>query len=127
MPGPLPRRSSAVWWNRNWNYRLFMLRELSAVFAATYMVLLLLIAQKVRDGESAFTDFLEVLQSPSLLVFHAVALVFACLHTVTWFQAVPKAMPLKIAGRRVPGMQLIAANYVLWVLVSVVVAAIFLA
>lgn len=127
MPGPLPRRSSAVWWNRSWRYRIFLLRELSALFVAVYMVLLLVLAREVRGGEGAFEDYREVLQHPVLLVFHAVALLFAILHTVTWFEAVPKALPLKIAGRRVPGMQLIAANYVALTAASVVVAVIFLA
>jgi fumarate reductase subunit C len=127
MPGPLPRSSSAFWWNRSWRYRVFLLREFSALFAAAYMVLLLVLAQEVRAGEGAFEDYLEVLQGPVLLVFHAVALLFAILHTVTWFQAVPKALPLKIGGRRVPGMQLIAANYVALAAASVVVAVIFLA
>ncbi len=127
MPGPLPRRSSALWWNRSWRYRVFLLRELSALFAAVYMVLLLVLAQAVRTGEGAFEDYLEVLQGPVLLVFHGVALLFAMLHTVTWFQAVPKALPLKMGVRRVPGIQLIAANYVALAAASAVVAVIFLA
>ena len=32
MARPLPRSSSRIWWNRSWPYRIFLLRELSAVF-----------------------------------------------------------------------------------------------
>ena len=126
MARPLPRRSSATWWNRSMPYRIFLLRELSAVFVAVYMVLLLILVQQVRDGEGSFEDYLDVLQNPALVIFHIVALLFVLLHTVTWFQAVPKALPLKIGGRRVPPMQLIAGNYVIWAVVSVVVLIVFL-
>ena len=127
MARPLPRRSSAMWWNRSMPYRIFLLRELSAVSIAIYMVLLLILVQQVRDGEGSFDDYLDVLQKPVVVISHIVALLFALLHTVTWFQAVPKALPLKIGERRVPPMQLIAGNYVIWAVVSVVVLIVFLA
>ena len=127
MAGPLPRTKSNLWWNRSWPYRIFLLRELSAIFVAIYMVLLLVLVQQVRAGEGSFEDYLDVLQNPILWAFHIVALAFALLHTVTWFQAVPKALPLKIGGRRVPPLQLIAGNYLIWTIVSVVVLVVFLA
>ena len=127
MARPLPRRSSAMWWNRSMPYRIFLLRELSAVSIAIYMVLLLILVQQVRAGEGSFDDYLDVLQKPVVVISHIVALLFALLHTVTWFQAVPKALPLKIGERRVPPMQLIAGNYVIWAVVSVVVLIVFLA
>ena len=127
MARPLPRRSSAIWWNRSMPYRIFLLRELSAVSIAIYMVLLLILVQQVRDGEGSFEDYLDVLQNPVLVIFHIVALLFALLHTATWFQAMPKGLPLKIGERRIPPMQLIAGNYVIWAVVSVVVLIVFLA
>ena len=127
MARPLPRRSSNMWWNRALPYRLFLLRELSAVFVAIYMVLLLLLVRQVREGERAFADYLDVLQNPLLIAFHVVALLFVLLHTVTWFQAMPKGLPLKIGDRRIPPLQLIAGNYVVWAVASAVVLAVFLA
>jgi len=116
-----------MWWNRALPYRLFLLRELSAVFVAIYMVLLLLLVRQVREGERAFADYLDVLQNPLLIAFHVVALLFVLLHTVTWFQAMPKGLPLKIGDRRIPPLQLIAGNYVVWAVASAVVLAVFLA
>ena len=86
------------------------------------MVLLLLLVQQVREGERAFADYLDVLQNPLLIAFHIVALLFVLLHTVTWFQAMPKGLPLSF-----PPMQLIAGNYVVWAVASAVVLAVFLA
>ena len=126
MPGPLPRRKSNAWWNRGWPYRIILLRELSAVAVAGYMVLLLLLVCNVRGGEGAFADHLEVLQSPLLWLVHAIILGFAQLHTTTWFRLVPKATPLKLGGRRVPDELIVAGAFGGWLAVSGVVLVIFL-
>ena len=127
MARPLPRASSNLWWNRRWPYRLFLLRELSAVFVAIYAVLLLLLVREVRAGEGAFEDWLGVLRHPALWIVHLAALGFAQLHTTTWFRAVPKGLPLRIGGRRVPPEALVAGSYALWALASAVVLLAFLA
>ena len=126
MARPLPRVKSNLWWNRSMPYRIFLLRELSAVFLAIYMVLLLVLVQQVRDGEGSFEDYLEVLQNPILWIFHVVALAFALLHTVTWFRAVPKATVVKLRGQRLPDMQVLAGVYALFAAASIVVLVIFL-
>ncbi len=126
MGRPYPRRVSNTWWLERWPYRIFMLRELSAVFTAVYVVLLLVLATKVHDGAVAFEDYLDVLQSPVLIAFHGVALLFALLHSVTWFQASASALPLRLGEERVPAALIIGANYVAWLAATIVVAAIFL-
>ena len=42
---------------------------------------------------------------------NAVALAFLLLHTVTWFALTPRAMVLRLRGRQVPGIVIIAAQY----------------
>ncbi len=103
-----------------------MLREWSAVFIAIYVALLLVLVSRVLDGRQPYEDYVDFLQSPPLIAFHVVALLFAVLHTVTWFQAVPKALPLRMGEQRVPAALMIGSNYVVWLVVSVVVGALFL-
>lgn len=126
MARPYPRHHSRTWFLARWPYRIFMLRELSVVFMATYMVLLLVLVQRVHDGPTEFEDYLDVLQSPVLIVFHAIAIAFAVLHSVTWFQAVPQAIRLFRGEERVPPQLLIAGAVAGWIGVSIVVAIIFL-
>ena len=126
MARPYPRTVSKTWWLKRWPYRIFMLRELSAVFVAAYVVLLLVLVTKVHDGASAFEGYLDTLQSPGLIGFHVVALLFVMLHAITWFQAVPKGLPIRRGEERVPPAAIIGASYAGWLVVSVVVAAIFL-
>ncbi len=126
MANPYPRTVSRTWWLKRWPYRIFMLREMSAVFVAAYVVLLLVLVTKVHDGAAAFEGYLDFLQSPLLIAFHVVALLFVMLHVITWFQAVPKGLPLRRGEERVPPVLMIGASYVGWLAVSVVVAAVFL-
>ncbi len=127
MAKPYPSHHSNTWFLASWPYRLFMLRELSAVFLAVYVVLMLILVSRVHDGEAAYEEYRDFLQSPLVIVFHLVALAFALLHTVTWFQAVPKAIRIRRGEEFVPPQALVGAHMVAWLGVSLIVLIIFLA
>ena len=109
---PYPRQRSKAWFLKRWPYRIFVLRELSAVFLAAYMVLLLVLVMKVHDGDHSLKNFENTLKSPGLLALSSIALLFALLHSVTWFQAVPKALPLRRGENKIPARLLIGVHYV---------------
>jgi fumarate reductase subunit C len=98
-----------------------MLRELSAVFVAAYVVLLLVLVTQVHNGQHALRAFENTLKSPGLLIFTSIALIFALLHTVTWFQAVPKALPLRRGENKVPPRLLIGVHYVALLVLSAII------
>jgi fumarate reductase subunit C len=104
-----------------------MLRELSSEFLAAYVVVLLLLVSKVHDGHHAFTGMQQTLKSPGMLVFNSVVLVFALLHTATWFQAVPKALPLRRGEEKVSPVLLVGMHYGLMLVLSAGVLTIALA
>jgi fumarate reductase subunit C len=127
MPRPYPRQHSNTWYLKRTPYRIFMLREWSATFIALYFVLFVAFVGEVKEGEAAFDAFVaDVLQNPLVIVFHVIALLFAVLHTVTWFQAVPKAVVVRRGEDAVPPSLMIGSNYVAWLAVSAIVAAIFI-
>ena len=119
---PYVRPISAGWWLRRSPYLLFMLREISSVFVAAYVVLFLVMIQRVSQGQAAYEAFLEGLQSPLAILFHVVALAFALLHTITWFQLTPKAMAVWSGEERLHPALLIIPNYVAWFVLSGVIA-----
>ena len=53
-----------------------------------------------------------------MTVVNVVALAFVLLHTVTWFNLTPQAMAVRVAGRPVPGFNIIAGQYTGLVVVS---------
>lgn len=124
--GPYPRQRSNTWFlersaGSGWNYRIFMLRELSAVFLAGYTAILVLLVVEVHNGARSFTNFEHTLRFPGLIIFNAVAFVFALLNSATWFQAVPKAMPIRRGEEKVPPALLIGVNYLAMLVLSALI------
>src|SRR3954468_14727288 len=116
-----PRQQSNTWYLKRWPYRIFMLREFSAVFLAGYMIVLLVLVMKIHDGRSSFEAFADTLQSPWLIAFNTVALLFALLHTFTWFLAVPSAVQIRRGEEKLPPRLLIGAAYAAMLAASAVV------
>ena len=104
-------RVSTWWWTRKRSYFVFVMRELSSLFVAWFVVYLLMFIAAVGGGAEKYDAFLDRASSPLFLVVNAVALAFLVLHTITWFALTPKAMVLRLGGRRVPGAAILAAQY----------------
>jgi fumarate reductase subunit C len=121
------RRPSTFWFVERRSYQLFVLRELSSVFVAWFVVFLLLLVPAVLAGPAAFAGFVAWSGQPWMLVLNLLALVFVVLHAVTWFGVAPDAMVLKVRGRKVPRQRIIAAHYAVWLVVSVLLAWLVLA
>ncbi len=111
-------RISTWWWTRKRSYFLFVMRELSSIFVAWFVVYLLLLVYAVGRGEAAYRSFLDWASSPWVTVLNLVALVFVLLHTVTWFNLTPQAMAVRVAGRTVPSVHVVAGQYAGLVVVS---------
>ena len=106
------RPISTWWWTRKWTYFVFVMRELSSIFIAWFIVYLLRLISALGDGRTAYEHFLDWASSPLVVVLNVLALVFVVLHAVTWFSLTPQAMAVQVRGRPVPGSLIIAAQYV---------------
>ncbi|MDP6417278.1 MAG: fumarate reductase subunit C, partial [Gammaproteobacteria bacterium] len=73
----------ATWWLKKREYLLFMLRELTSVFIAAYLVLVLVLLHKISVGRVAYEAYVEFLANPGMITFHVIALVAALYHTYT--------------------------------------------
>ncbi len=126
MSAPYRRPMPATWWLLNRAYFLFMVRELTSVFIAVYVILLLILLSKLRAGPEAYAHHLRFLATPGMIVFHVVALAAAIFHTVTWFNILPSVLVVRVGERRVPGASLAGANYAAWIAISILLAWIML-
>ncbi len=113
---------STWWWLKRGAYLLFILRELSSIFVAWFVVYLLLLINAVRHGSDSYQQFLTWTRSPVVLVVNIVSLFFVVFHAITWFNLAPQAMVVHFRGKRVPGTWIAASNYLAWALVSALVA-----
>ncbi len=115
---PYVRKLPRWWWLRQGRYTSYMARELTCVFIAAYTVLILIGLYRLSQGPAAYEAFLAALRSPLGIAFHAATLVFALIHTVSWFALAPKAMPLRIGTQAVPSAAVVLAHYAVWIVVS---------
>ena len=126
LPKSYHPRVSTYWWLARWPYLKFILRELSSVFVAWVVVLTLLQLRALIHGPAAYEEFQEWLRSPFALAMNTVSFFFVLFHAVTWFNLAPKAMVVRLGGKRVPGLMIAGSNYAGWVVVSIGIAWILL-
>ena len=89
-----------TWWLRNLRYFLFMMRELSSVFIAIFLVVFLVQIAALARGPEAYTTFMRKLESPGWIIFHVVALLFSLYHSYTWFDLTSKVQVVRLGGDR---------------------------
>jgi len=116
------KRLSTWWWLGEWHYLTFILRELSSIAVAWFVVLTLFQLRALLNGPETYARFSSRLQSPLLIGMNVIAFCFVVFHTITWFDAAPRAMPVRMRGKRVPEYMVAAPNYALWVVISAFVA-----
>ena len=113
---------SRYWWTKRRSYLLFMLREISCVFVAWFVLYLLMLVRAIGSGQESYDRFLDWSANPLVVALNVVALIFLLLHAVTWFGSAPRAIVPHFRGRRVPASAVLAGHYAAWLVVSAVVA-----
>jgi fumarate reductase subunit C len=91
-------RPMAGWWRRDPFFMRYMLREATAVAVAVYAVVLCVGVVRLAQGEAAWNGWLAALRSPWSLGLHAVLLIAMFIHAKSWFEIMPKTMPMIVIG-----------------------------
>ena len=123
----LPPRVSTFWWLERGSYFTFILRETSCVFVAWFVVYLLLLVRAVGQGAAAYQEFMVWSATGPIVLLNVVSFLFVAFHAITFFDAAPQAMVIKLGESRVPGSLVLAGHYGGLAAVSVVVAWLLLA
>ena len=133
MSGTRPDRSKlyyrevpATWWLTKKSYFLFMLRELSSVFIAIFLLVYLYQIYQLTQGPEAYVAFSRRLSSPGWIVFNLIALLFALYHSITWFQSSAIVLPLRVGEHELPRNLFVALNVVGLVVISLIILVLFL-
>ena len=113
---------STYWWLGRWPYLKFILREISSVFVAWFVIETLMQISALIDGPAAYAEMQDFFRNPVVLVVNIISLFFVIFHSVTWFNLAPKAMAVRLGGKRVPGALIAGPQYAAWVVISAVIA-----
>ena len=109
---------SVYWWLGRWPYVRFILRELSSLAVAWFVLYLLVLFRAAGVGATNYDRFLAWSAHPLVIAINVVALFFIVFHAVTWFNLAPQAMVVHVGKKRVPGVLIAASNYAAWIVVS---------
>ncbi|HEU4343295.1 MAG TPA: hypothetical protein VFU31_17230 [Candidatus Binatia bacterium] len=115
------------WWLSKQSYFLFMLRELSSLFIAIFLVVFLVQLYQLTRGPEAYAAFARKLSSPGWILFNLITLLFALYHSITWFYSSAIVLPLRIGEREIPRNLFVALNIGVLIVVSLVIWRLFLA
>jgi succinate dehydrogenase subunit C len=110
------------WWLRRRHYFLYMVREFTAVPMALWLVWLLVEIQRAASGPKGYYPA----ASPAFIVFSVICLGFAMYHSVTFLSLAGVIMKLKFLGKPVPPRAIVATMFGLWLVASLVIAAILI-
>jgi fumarate reductase subunit C len=113
--------SKTSWFMTHARYKSYMLHEVSSLFVALYMALLIAGLFRLGSGPDAWAGFLAFVKSPIVVILSLIAFALFIVHTVSWFQAVPQAMRIQQGEHFVPGKLIVGAHYVVLGVVSLFV------
>jgi fumarate reductase subunit C len=111
------------WWLGKAAYVRFITRELTSLGVAYAAILLLVEVAALGRGEAAHRRLVELLAHPAVLALHGLLLAVLLFHAVTWLNLAPKAMVVRLGGRRLPNGAVLAAHWLAWAAASALVLA----
>lgn len=115
-------RMPIFWWLRKAAYVRFITRELTSVFVAYAAVLLVVQLRAVAAGPEALERFGAWLRLPPVAALHVVVLLALLFHAVTWLNLAPRAIVVRVGGRRLPDGAVLLGHYGAWLVASGLVA-----
>ncbi len=114
--------SKTTWYLRNGRYKVYMLRELTCLLVGFYAFLTIFGLAALAAGPDQWKGFLAAQQHPAWVALHAIALLYFLVYqTFAWFKLAPKAMPLQLGEKKLPGSYIVAGHYVAWAVITVFV------
>jgi len=122
----VPVTDSRLWWLKNRRYLSFMLRELSVLGVAIFLVVYLVQFAVLTSGQENYNQFLNFMKNPFWIAANVIFLAFAVLHSITWFNLVPVVTPVKIKGKEISRFILWGMGLIFWAGVSVIIAGIIM-
>jgi fumarate reductase subunit C len=116
------KRVSTYWWLQRWEYLRFVLREISSVFVAIFVVEMLFLISALSRGPEAYASYQDSLKNPLVIALNVVSFLFVLFHSITWFNLSARAMSIRVGGKKVPGFMISGPNFAAWLFISAVIA-----
>jgi fumarate reductase subunit C len=108
------------WWHRDPFFVRYMGREATSLAVLVYAVILAVGLVRLSQGEAAWNGWLAALGSPWSILLHVVLLASMAIHAHSWFEIMPKTMPmLYLGGERVSAPAIQRTGWIAAVIVTI--------
>jgi len=115
------KRPMTGWWKRDPFFMSYMIREMSALAVAGYAIVLMVGVLRLSQGEVAWNGWLAAMKSPLSILFHLAFFVGMVVHAKSWFEIMPKTMPLMhVGGQRLAGSTITRTGWAITVVASLI-------
>jgi fumarate reductase subunit C len=114
-------RMPIFWWLGKLSYTKFITRELTSLAVGYAAIMIVIQVWALSRGSDAYEHFVGWLQSPVGLILNTLVVLALLFHTITWLNLAPKALIVRIGGRRVPEDVVLIAHYFGWFAASALV------
>ena len=101
---------------------MFVLRELTCIAVCYFALMTLCQMSALIAGPEAYQALQDWLKTPLANVLNVLCLAGVIFHTVTWFNVTPRAVVVRMGGKRLSDGAIIAPNYVAWLVVTCILA-----
>ena len=113
------------WWRRDPFFMRYMIREVTAFAVLAYAIVLAVGVVRLAQGEVAWNGWLAALRSPGSILLHVVLLVSMIEHARSWFEIMPKTMPMMmVGGEKLHGSTIMRTGWAASAIITVLVVAI---
>lgn len=119
--GAYRREMKRTWWTATPFYRLYMLREATAIFTLLYSINLIFGLSALIKGKASFLTWVSVQSHPFMVIFAIASFLMVGYHCYTWFDATPKVMPLQRGDKKVPAKQIVLGHWAAAIVLAIVV------
>ncbi len=112
--------SQTTWYMRNGRYKVYMLREMTSFLVGFYTFLTIYaLATLASNSPQVWNSFLSSQQSTGMIALHGFALLYFLFYqTFPWFKLAPKAMPVQVGEKTLPGIYIVIGHYIVWAVLS---------
>ena len=112
----------AGWWTRQRRYFLYIVREFTALPLALWLLWFLVEVKRAGAGGAGYVPH----GSTAFVIFSVICLVFAIYHSVTFLSLAGVIIHLKVFDRPVPSGLIVASQFGLWLVGSLVIGAVLI-
>lgn len=121
-PKPYVVTTPRLWWLESPGFIKFVARELTCIAVGYFALLTMCQMSALISGPEAYQALQDWLKTPLAIVLTLLSLGAVLFHTVSWFNVTPRAVVVRMGGKRLPDAAIIAPNYVAWIVISGIVA-----